>query len=49
MSAKLKVLLVSADIQFAFTYINLKQELTFAIMELAVLSPDKFWFLSGFP
>ena len=37
-----KVLLVSADRQFVFLYINLKPELTFLMMMLVVLSPYKF-------
>jgi len=37
------VLLVLEDRQFAFLYINLKRELTFLIIVLAVLSRHKFW------
>ena len=43
MSAILKVILVSANRQFAFLHINLKRELTILIMMFSVLSPDKFW------
>jgi hypothetical protein len=36
------LLLISEDRSFVFLYINLNRELTFLIMELVGLSPDKF-------